>query len=94
MGIELNLDKRHLDVKYLVALVLFGDAPKWPIQGHFEDTSRTCPGHLRDMSGRGQMFGQVWERTEDKFEKLRKDIGQIDSENFWRCPKMVRTGTF
>ena len=31
----------------LVALVLFGDVPKWSGQGHFEDTSGTRPGHVR-----------------------------------------------
>ena len=47
----------------LVALVLFGDVPKWSGQGHFEDTSGTCPGCIRDMSGRGHIFRQVWKRT-------------------------------
>ena len=47
----------------LVALVLFADAPKWSGQGHFEDTSGTCPGRVRDMSGRGHVFGQFWEIT-------------------------------
>ena len=54
---------------------IFGDVPKWSGQGHFEYTSRTCPGRDRDMSGQGHIFEQVLERTEDKFEKLRKDIG-------------------
>ena len=59
----------------LVALVLFGDVPKWSGQGHFEDTSGTRPGHVRDMSGRGHIFKQVWESTWDKFEKGKKGHG-------------------
>ena len=53
----------------LVALVLFGDAPKWSGQGKFEDTSGTHPGRVQDMSGRGHIFRQFWARTWDKFEK-------------------------
>ena len=47
----------------LVALVLFGDVPKWSGQGHFEDTSGTRPGRVRDMSVRGHIFRQFWART-------------------------------
>ena len=36
----------------LVALVLFGDVPKWSGQGNFEETSRTHTGRVQDMSGR------------------------------------------
>ena len=43
----------------LVALVLFGDVPKWSGQGHFEDMSGTHPGRVRDMSVRGHIFRQV-----------------------------------
>ena len=50
-------------VRLLVALVLFGDIPKWSGQGYFEDTSGTRQGRVRDMSGRGKKFRQVWERT-------------------------------
>ena len=49
--------------RHLVALVLFGDVPKWLGQGNFEDTSGTYPGRVRDMSVQGHIFGQVWERT-------------------------------
>ena len=52
-----------LDVTGLVALILFGDVRKCSGQGHFEDTSVTRPGRVRDMSGREHIFRQVWERT-------------------------------
>ena len=48
-------------LKNLVALVLFGDVPKRLGQRHFEETSGTRPGHVRDMSG--------WRHILGKFEK-------------------------
>ena len=43
----------------LVALILFGNVPKWSGQGNFEDTSGTRPGRVRDMSVRGHIFRQI-----------------------------------
>ena len=60
---------KHVGLYILVALILYGDVPKWSGQGHFEDTSGTRPGLIRDMSGRRHIFRQFWARTWDKFEK-------------------------
>ena len=101
MWVNNTIEEKHLigsinlsELFTLVALVLFGDVPKWSGQGHFEDTSGTRTGCAWDISGRGHIFRRVWERTWDKYEEKKKDIGKLDSGLFCGCPKMVRIGTF
>ena len=59
---------------------------------------RTRLGLVWDVSGTclaGDTFlGNFGQGHGTSLRNKKKDIGQIDSGHFWRCPKMVRTGTF
>ena len=82
------------DSSTLVFLILFGDVPN----GQDRDILRTRPGRVRDASGTcpaGDTFlGKFGKGHGTSLRNLKKDIGQIDPGQFWRCPKMVRTGKF